>query len=135
VTANPPAWLAASAVFSGMILAILLAILSHGGYAAALLGSLLIAALATPSFLLMAVLGIAAGPELLIAGLVSRVTAESTPPGGGWTVWQVPKDPMHAGHSAFLMHSATYQNEESLGILARWFGELDQQARQQGFDR
>ena len=116
-----------------MTLAVVLAILSRGGYVAAVLGSLLIAALATPSFLVIAVLGIATGPELFIAGLVFRVTAESTPPGGGWMVWQVPKDPMKVGHSAFLMHSVTYQDEESLSILAHWFGELDQKARRSDF--
>jgi hypothetical protein len=124
--ATPPSWLEASGVFAGVTLAILLAILSRGGYVAAFLGALLIAVLATPSFLVIAILGIATGPELLIAALLFRVTAESTPPGGGWTVWQVPKDPRNAAHSAFLMHSTTYQDEESLAIVAQWFGTLDQ---------
>jgi hypothetical protein len=122
-------WLQASAVSAGMTLAMLLAILSRGGYVAAFFGALLIAFLATPFFLAIAILGAATGPELLVAALVFRVTAESTPPGGGWTVWQIPKDPMHAEQSSFLMHSATYQSTEALEILAQWLAQREGASR------
>lgn len=36
--------------------------------------------------LIIAVLGIATGPQLLIDALLFRVIAESAPPGGGWTL-------------------------------------------------
>jgi len=107
-------------------LAVLIAILARGGYVAEFFGALLIAVLASPSFLIMVALGIATGPELLIAALLFRVTPESTPPGGGWTVWQVPKDPWNTAQGAVLMHSTTYENEESLAIVSRWMiGHLD----------
>ena len=123
VTAEPRWWFEASAILAIAILAVLLAILARGGYVAALLGALLIAVLATPSFLIIAALGIATGPELLIAALLCRVTAESTPPGGGWTVWQVPKNPWSSDQGGFLMHSTTYDDHESLVIVSQWLAE------------
>jgi hypothetical protein len=119
-TTTPPALLQAGGIVAAATLAFVLAIFSRGGYAAMFLGALLIAFLATPFFLLIAVLGIATGPELLVAALVFRVTAEGTPPGGGWTVWQVPKDPRNADGRASLMHSVTYQDAESLDVLVKW---------------
>jgi hypothetical protein len=68
-------------------------------------------------------LGIATGPELLIAALLCRVTAESTPPGGGWTVWQVPKNPWSSDQDALLKHSTTYDEHESLVIVSQWLAE------------
>jgi Serine aminopeptidase, S33 len=124
-TTAPPASLQVGGILAAAILAFLLAIFSRGGYVAAFLGALLIALLATPCFLVIAVLGIATGPELLIAALVFRVTAESTPPGGGWTVWQVPTDPRNADPRALLMHSTTYQDAESLHILVKWLEQLE----------
>ena len=122
-TAESGSWLDVAAMFATAIVAILLAILARGGYIAALLGALLIAVLAAPSFLIFGVLGIATGPELLIAALLCRVTAESTPPGGGWTVWQVPKNPWSSGQGAFLMHSTTYDDDESRAIVSQWLAE------------
>lgn len=127
-TAASGSWLEVSGIVAIAILAILLAILVRGGYVAALLGALLIAALATPSFLVIGALGIATGPELLIAALLCRVTAESAPPGGGWTVWQVPRNPWNTHAGAFLMHSTTYDDEESLVILSHWLAEREQHA-------
>jgi hypothetical protein len=129
-TPAPDAWLRVSVVAAVAALAIVVAILSRGGYVAAFAGALLIAVLATPFFLVIAIIGAATGPELLVAALVFRVTAESTPPGGGWTIWQIPKDPMHAGQSSFLMHSATYQSAEALEILGRWLAEREGQPRE-----
>ena len=117
-----------SGLLAIVLLAILLAILARGGYVAAFLGALLIAALATPSFLVIGVLGIATGPELLIAALLFRVTAESAPPGGGWTVWQVPKNPWSTNAGAVLMHSTTYDDDESLVIVSQWLAEREQRA-------
>jgi pimeloyl-ACP methyl ester carboxylesterase len=94
--------------------------LARGGYVAEFFGALLIAVLAAPSFLVIVALGIVTGPELLVAALLFRVTPESTPPGGGWTVWQVPKDPWNTPHGAVLMHSTTYDDEESLAIVSQW---------------
>ena len=112
-----------SGLLAAAILAVVVTILIRGGYAA-FLGALLLAVLATPFFLIILLLGIATGPELLIAALLFRVTAESTPPGGGWSVWQVPRDPWHANQVAALMHSTTYDDEESLAIVSRWLKEL-----------
>jgi Serine aminopeptidase, S33 len=126
-TAESRSWLDVSGMLAAAMIAILLAILVRGGYIAALLGALLIAVLATPSFLLIGALGIATGPELLIAALLFRVTAESTPPGGGWTVWQVPQNPWNADQRAFLMHSMTYNDDESLAIVSQWLAEREQQ--------
>jgi hypothetical protein len=126
-TAESGSWLEVSGIVAIAGIAILLAILVRGGYVAALLGALLIGALATPSFLLIAALGIATGPELLIAALLCRVTAESAPPGGGWTVWQVPKDPLSTDAGALLMHSTTYDDEESLVIVSQWLAAREQQ--------
>jgi hypothetical protein len=125
-TAEPGSWLEVSGIVTAAMIAILLAILVRGGYVAALLGALLIAALATPSFLIVAALGIATGPELLIAALLCRVTAESAPPGGGWTVWQVPRDPFDTDAGALLMHSSTYNDEESLEIISQWLAAREQ---------
>jgi len=119
-TADRGSWLEVSGMLAAATLAILIAILARGGYVAEFLGALLIAVLASPSFLIMVVLGIATGPELLLAALLFRVTPESTPPGGGWTVWQVPKDPWNAARGAVLMHSTTYDDEESLAIVSQW---------------
>ena len=119
-TAERGSWLEASGLLAAATLAVLIAILARGGHVAEFLGALLIAALAAPSFLVMVVLGIATGPELLVAALLFRVTPESTPPGGGWTVWQVPKDPWNTAHGAELMHSTTYDDEESLAIVSQW---------------
>jgi len=125
-TAERGSWLEVSGMLAAATLAVLIAILARGGYVAEFLGALLIAVLASPSFLIMLALGIATGPELLVAALLFRVTPESTPPGGGWTVWQVPKDPWHTAQGAVLMHSTTYENEESLAIVSRWMiGHLD----------
>ena len=123
-TTAPSASLEAAGILAAAILAFLLAIFIRGGWFAMFSGALLIALLATPYFLVIAVLGIATGPELLIAALVFRVTAESTPPGGGWTVWQVPAEPRKADARALLMHSATYQDAESLSILVKWLDNL-----------
>jgi hypothetical protein len=120
-------WLEVSGIAAIAVIAILLAMLVRGGYVAALLGALLVAALATPSFLVIAALGIATGPELLIAALLCRVTAESAPPGGGWTVWQVPKNPWNVEAGALLMHSTTYDDEESLVIVSQWLAAREQQ--------
>lgn len=125
-TAERGSWLDVSGMLAAMMIALLLAILVRGGYVAALLGVMLIAVLAAPSFLVILALGIATGPELLMAALLFRVTAESTPPGGAWTVWQVPKNPLNADHSAVLMHSTTYDDEESLAIISQWLAQLDQ---------
>jgi Serine aminopeptidase, S33 len=125
-TAERGSWLDVSGMLAAATLALLLAILVRGGYVAAFLGAMLIAVLAAPSFLVILALGIAAGPELLIAALLFRVTAESTPPGGAWSVWQVPKDPSNTDHGAVLMHSATYDDEESLAIVSQWLAQLDQ---------
>ncbi len=116
-------WMELSGLLAAAVLAIVLTILIRGGYAA-FFGALLLAVLATPFFVIILVLGIATGPELLITALLFRVTAESTPPGGGWTVWQVPKDPWHANQAAALMHSTTYDDEEALAIVSRWLEEL-----------
>jgi hypothetical protein len=126
-TAESGSWLEVSGIVATTVIAILLAILVRGGYVAALLGALLIAALATPSFLVIAALGIATGPELLIAALLCRVTAESAPPGGGWTVWQVPKNPWNTDAGPLLMHSTTYDDEESLVIVSQWLAAREQQ--------
>lgn len=127
-TAESGSKLEVSGIVAIALLAILLAILARGGYVAAFLGALLIAALATPSFLVIGVLGVATGPELLIAALLFRVTAESAPPGGGWTVWQVPKNPWSTNAGAVLMHSTTYDDEESLVIVSQWLAEREQRA-------
>ena len=113
------------------MLAIVLAILARGGYVAAFLGALLIGALATPSFLIIGVLGIATGPELLVAALLFRVTAESAPPGGGWPVWPVPRNPWNTDAGTFLMHSTTYVDEEALVIVSQWLAERGQAVIQQ----
>lgn len=125
-TAERGSWLEVSGMLSAATLAVLIAILARGGHVAEFFGALLIAVLASPSFLIMVALGIATGPELLVAALLFRVTPESTPPGGGWTVWQVPKDPWNTAHAAVLMHSTTYDDEESLAIVSQWLiGHLD----------
>jgi len=125
-TAERGSWLEVTGMLAAATLAVLIAILARGGYVAEFFGALLIAVLASPSFLIMVALGIATGPELLIAALLFRVTPESTPPGGGWTVWQVPKDPWNTAQGAVLMHSTTYENEESLAIVSQWMiGHLD----------
>jgi pimeloyl-ACP methyl ester carboxylesterase len=119
-TAERGSWLEVSGMLAAATLAVLIAILARGGYVAEFLGALLIAVLASPSFLIMLALGIATGPELLVAALLFRVTPESTPPGGGWTVWQVPRDPWNTAQGAVLMHSTTYDDEESLAIVSQW---------------
>jgi hypothetical protein len=119
-TAERGSWLEVSGMLAAATLAVLIAILARGGHVAEFLGALLIAVLASPSFLIMLALGIATGPELLVAALLFRVTPESTPPGGGWTVWQVPRDPWNTAHGAVLMHSTTYDDEESLAIVSQW---------------
>jgi hypothetical protein len=125
-TAERGSSLEVGGMLAAATLAVLIAILARGGYVAEFFGALLIAVLASPSFLIMVVLGIATGPELLIAALLFRVTPESTPPGGGWTVWQVPRDPWNTAPGAVLMHSTTYENEESLAIVSQWMiGHLD----------
>jgi pimeloyl-ACP methyl ester carboxylesterase len=125
-TAGRGSWLEVSGMLAAATLAVLIAILARGGYVAEFLGALLIAVLASPSFLIIVALGIATGPELLVAALLFRVTPESTPPGGGWTVWQVPKDPWNTAHGAMLMHSTTYDDGESLAIVSQWLiGHLD----------
>lgn len=133
VTQEPPSWLEVSGMLAAMVIAFLLAIVVRGGYVAAFLGALLIGVVAAPSFLVIAALGIATGPELLIASLLFRVTAESTPPGGGWTVWHIPRNPRNSDHGAFLMHSTTYDDEEALSVISQWLAELDQQAGGQTF--
>ena len=110
-------------MLAAVTLAVLIAILARGGLFVAFVGALLIALLASPSFLVIIALGVATGPELLIAALLFRVTPESTPPGGGWTVWQVPKDPWSAASGGVLMHSTTYNDEESLAIVSQWLME------------
>ena len=113
-------WLELIGVLAAATFAVLIAVLARGGYVAEFFGALLIAVLASPSFLVILALGIATGPELLVAALLFRVTPESTPPGGGWTVWQVPKDPGTTVHGAELMHSTTYEDKESLAIVSQW---------------
>ena len=61
-TAESGSRLEVSGILAIAVLATLLAILVRGGYVAAFLGALLIAALAAPSFLVIGVLGIATGP-------------------------------------------------------------------------
>jgi hypothetical protein len=117
-----------SGIVAGALIAIPLAIMVRGGLVAAVLGALLIAVLAAPSFLVIGALGIATGPELLIAALLFRVTAETAPAGGAWTVWQVPREPWNADPGAFLMHSATYDDEESLVIVSHRLAEREQPA-------
>jgi pimeloyl-ACP methyl ester carboxylesterase len=119
-TAERGSSLEVSGVLAAAMFAVVIAILARGGYVAELFGALLIAVLASPSFLVIVALGIVTGPELLIAALLFRVTPESTPPGGGWTVWQVPKDPWNTAHGAVLMHSTTYDDKESLVIVSQW---------------
>ena len=119
-TAERGSWLEVSGMLAAVTLAVVIAILARGGWVTEFFGALLIAVLASPSFLIIIALGIATGPELLIAALLFRVTPESTPPGGGWTVWQVPKDPWNTARGAVLMHSTTYDDEESLAIVTQW---------------
>jgi len=106
---------------------LVIGLVARGGWIMRFSGAVMLAFLATPFFLMISILGIAIGPEMLLAGFAFRVTAESTPPGGAWTVWQVPSDPLTArSDGALLMHSDTYQNEEALRIIAQWFARLNQ---------
>jgi hypothetical protein len=128
--------LAVLSMSSFVALLAIVAIYARGGLLVWFFGFLLISCLAAPFFLTVAILGMAIGPELLLAGLVLRVTAESTPPGGAWSVWQVPRDPFDGRHNTdSLMHSACYQNEEALEVVARWFSEIDGRATRNSPER
>jgi pimeloyl-ACP methyl ester carboxylesterase len=107
-------------VAAGMVLLVAVALLVRGGLVAAFLGRFLFAVLAAPFLLVVAVLGLSVGPELLAAGLLFQVTAESTPP-GRWVVWQVGAGDGARGVSTGLMHSASYQSAAALEIVERWF--------------
>ena len=102
------------------VLLVVVAVLARGGLVAAFLGSFLFAVIAAPFLLVVAVLGVSVGPELLAAGLVFQVTAESTPP-GQWVVWQIAAAGGEAEASSGLMHSASYQSAAALEIVERWF--------------
>ena len=115
------AWLS-MVVQAGSPLLLVIATLVRGGLAAALIGRFLFAVIAAPFLMLIAVLGVSLGPELLAAGLLLQVTAETTPP-GRWVVWQVGPNAngTDEGLSTGLMHSATYQDARALAILEAWF--------------
>jgi hypothetical protein len=110
-------------------LLLLVATLARGGLAAALFGRIVFAIAAVPFLVPIALLGISVGPELLIAGLLFQVTAETTPP-GRWVVWQVA--PGTGGtrdtEKAPLMHSASYQDPGALEILGQWMSTAEQRA-------
>jgi hypothetical protein len=90
-----------------------LGVWARGGLVASFLGRFFLATLALPLFLVAILLGVAIGPELVVAGLLFQVTGEATPP-GRWQIWQVPA----AGGG--LMHSTSYQDPRALEILERW---------------
>lgn len=78
------------------------------------------ALLLVPLTLLLTLPLLAFGPEFAIANLFLDVSAEATPP-GTWTVHQLPD---RGGDAALdqsgLMHSAAYEDERAIRLIARW---------------
>jgi hypothetical protein len=116
---KPPRWLESTSVTAVAVAFLMLALWARGGLVAAFVGRFLLAAMATPFLLAVALVGVAIGPELVIAGLLFQVTAETTPP-GCWKVWQVTGGDEDADRGGGLMHSASYQNPLALRILHDW---------------
>jgi hypothetical protein len=115
-----PRWVEGTAITgisAGLMMA---ALLARGGLFATVVGRFLLAAMATPFLLAVAVVGGAIGPELVFTGLLFQVTAEPTPP-GFWHVWQLTGRGRNGEDGAGgLMHSASYQNPQALRILGDW---------------
>lgn len=96
-----------------------------------LVGRFLLAIVAAPLPVLLALLAMPFGPELAIASLVLNVSAEATPP-GRHQVWQLrapqarldpgaeaPAAPSVAG----LAHSVAYNDPAGLALIAQWMGQ------------
>ena len=115
---EPPRWLQTITVDAVVASLLMLALWARGGLVAAVVGRFLLALIAMPFLIAVALVGIAVGPELVIAGLLFQVTAETTPP-GCWQVWQF-TGADGDGAAGGLMHSASYQNPRALHILADW---------------
>ena len=95
----------------------MIAAVTRGGYVAFILGRLFLAAIVTPMVVVIALVGMAIGPELVLAGLLFQVTAEPVPP-GRWTVFQV-----DVGEASHLMHSASYRHPAALLVVSRFIEE------------
>ena len=119
-------WLQRMFALAGLTLVLLFATFVRGGLAAALLGRIVLAAIAAPFLVVIAFLGIAVGPELLAAGLVYQVTAEPAPP-GRWIVWQIAASHDDADATTRMMHSESYQNPQALAILGAWFATAERE--------
>jgi pimeloyl-ACP methyl ester carboxylesterase len=128
--ASSPAWWTATVSVSAVALLLLVATLARGGLVADIVGRIVFAMAAMPFLVAIALLGMGVGPELLIAGLLFQVTAETTPP-GRWVVWQVVAGTSaeSASGDTSMMHSASYQDQGALEILGQWISDVEEQAR------
>jgi len=120
---DAPRWLRISLGASFLVLLFGVGILARGGLVAALAGPWFFAAAAAPLLFLGAFVSMAVGPELIVAGLVLQVTAETTPP-GQWQVCQINDPGRDDTLRGGLMHSSSYQHPRALEMIARWIFNL-----------
>ncbi|KZD21355.1 hypothetical protein A4A58_13300 [Tardiphaga robiniae] len=104
-----------------LLLAISFAILIEIGWQAKLATFTLSAVLMAPTFILLAALGLVAGPEMAIASLVYRISSEPTPP-GRWTLLDVSDtldNPINNTQTV-LQHSSVYQAPAAIKAICDW---------------
>jgi hypothetical protein len=111
---------------------VIIATVTRGGSVAFIVGRLFLAIAVTPLIAVIALIGMAIGPELVVAGLLFHVTAEAVPP-GHWTVFQADvgrsRDATDGRHASPMMHSLSYQHPAALLSLSRF---LEQRLRRGG---
>lgn len=103
-----------------------IATVTRGGFVAFIVGRFFLAVIVTPLIVVIALVGMSVGPELVLAGLLFQVTAESVPP-GRWTVFQADvgysRNAADGRHGSNLMHSLSYQHPSALLVLSRFLEE------------
>lgn len=93
----------------------LLAVLVRGGPGSLFLGPMVVSFFLGPLLVPAFILGALASPELGLACLVVRVTAELAPP-GEWAVHQLERD----AAGASLAHSQSYETRSALLLMEGW---------------
>jgi len=113
-------WLPEEFFFGLLPPLLIFSILVKGGFTSMFISRALLSLIAAPFLVVIAFLGIAVGPELLVASLLFQVTGEPAPP-GRWVVWQIAPQNDRSDTIGEMMHSESYQNPQALAILGTWF--------------
>jgi hypothetical protein len=120
---SAPGWLASALLNAGLVagsLSLVFFIVRGAPGDFQLYGFFFLGMLFAPLPLLLALVLLPFGPGLAPFATLLDVSAEPTPP-GSWQVHQLPTHPPH--EPTPLMHSASYQLPEAVGLIVAWIRE------------